>query len=295
MPVEKRAMTHTAARLPGRCLCGAVTYQVGGPFNMMMHCHCSMCRKHHGAAFATFVGAPLMGFKWLSGEDQVDSYASSENGRRNFCRHCGSVTPTLVKEMDLAIMPAGNLDGDPGIRPQFHMFVGSKAPWYTITDELPQHEELPPEFGVGGITRPVVEPREGVIFGSCLCNSITYEITGRTVRTANCHCSRCRRARSAAHASNLFYKIEDLRFTRQDAPIADYRLPEAKYFGISFCTKCGGAVPRISKERGLAVVPAGALDTDPGVQPAMHIYVDSRACWFEITDSIPRHPTVPSA
>lgn len=286
-------MTHGATHLQGSCLCGSVTYQVSGPFNMMVHCHCSMCRKHHGAAFATFVGAPLMSFKWLSGEDQIESYVSSAHGRRAFCRRCGSVTPTLIKEMDLALVPAGNLDGDPGIRPQNHVFVGSKAPWYTITDDLPQHEEYPPELGVGGITSKTVEPREGVILGSCLCNSITYEITGTPLRTANCHCSRCRRGRSAAHASNLFYKLDDFRFTRQDVAIADYRVPEAKYFGVAFCTKCGSAVPRVSKERGAVVVPAGPLDTDPGVRPAMHIYVDDKACWFEITDSTPQHRTAP--
>lgn len=284
---------HATVHLQGSCLCGAVTYAVGGPFNMMVHCHCSMCRKHHGSAFATFVGAPLVSFKWLSGEEQIDSFVSSENGRRNFCRHCGSVTPTLIKEMDLALVPAGNLDGDPGLRPQSHLFVGSKAPWYSITDELPQHEEYPPEFGIGGITRPVVEALEGVVLGSCLCNSIAYEITGEPFRTAHCHCSRCRRGRSAAHASNLFYKFDNFRFTRQDAPIVDYRVPEAKYFGVAFCTKCGGAVPRVSKERGGVVVPAGTLDTDPGVRPAMHIHVGSKACWFEITDSIPQHQTAP--
>lgn len=281
---------HAPAHRPlqGSCLCGAVTYQISGPFNMMVHCHCSMCRKHHGAAFATFVGAPLMSFKWLSGEDQVACYASSENGRRGFCRHCGSVTPTLVKEMDLALVPAGNLEGDPGVRPQSHVFVASKASWYTITDDLPQYEEYPPEFGIGGVTRPVVEPREGVVMGSCLCNSIAYEITGTPLRTAHCHCTRCRRGRSAAHASNLLYKPDDFRFTRQDAPIGDYRVPEARFFGQSFCTQCGGIVPRVSKERGAVVVPAGPLDTDPGVRPAAHIYVGSKACWFDITDSTPQ-------
>ncbi|MBM0105527.1 GFA family protein [Steroidobacter sp. S1-65] len=286
-------MSHAASHLQGRCLCGAVTYQVNGPFNMMIHCHCSMCRKHHGSAFATFVGAPLMGFKWLRGEDQIVSYASSEKGRRYFCAHCGSVTPTLIKEMDLALIPAGNLDGDPGIRPQGHVFVGSKAPWYTITDDLPQHEEYPPEFGVGGITRPVVEPREGVVLGSCLCNSIQYEITGKPRLAANCHCSRCRRGRSAAHASNAFYNLDDFRFTRQEVPICEYRVPDAKYFGVAFCTKCGGAVPRISKERNAVVVAFGPLDTDPGAQPSMHIYVANKACWFEITDSIPQYQTLP--
>lgn len=288
-------MTHDSTALQGNCLCGAVAYQVSGPFNMMVHCHCSMCRKHHGALFATFLGAPLMRFKWLRGEDCIQSYASSEIGRRGFCRHCGSVAPTLIKEMDLALLPAGNLDGDPGIRPQYHVFVGSKAPWYTITDDLPQYEEYPPEVGIGGVTRPVVEPREGVVLGSCLCNGITYEITGQPLRAAHCHCSRCRRGRSAAHASNLFYKLEDFRFTRQEVPIVDYRVPDAKYFGVAFCSRCGSTVPRVSKERGAVVVAVGPLDTDPGVMPAVHIYVDDKASWFEITDSLPQHPAAPPA
>jgi hypothetical protein len=270
--------------LKGSCLCGAVTYEVRGPFNMMVHCHCSMCRKHHGSAFATFVGAPLMSFKWLTGEDQVASYASSEKGRRFFCRHCGSVTPTLATEMDLALVPAGNLQGDPGVRPQGHVFVGSKACWYTITDDLPQHEEYPPEFAMGGVTRPVVDATAGVVKGSCLCNSIAYEITGTPIRSAHCHCSRCRRARSAAHASNFFYKMDGFRFTRQDAPMRAYKVPEARFFTNAFCENCGGAVPYISVERGAVVVPAGPLDTDPGVRPAAHIYVSDKAPWFDITD-----------
>ena len=281
--------------LAGRCLCGVVTFQVSGPFNTMTHCHCSMCRKHHGSAFATLVGAPLMGFKWLSGEDSVIEYASSEKGRRYFCRHCGSVMPMLIEAMDLALVPAGNLDGDPEVRPQSHLFVGSKAPWYEITDDLPQHEEYPPEFGIRGVPRPVVDPVEGRVKGSCLCNSIQYEISGMPIRTAHCHCSRCRRGRSAAHASNLFYNIEAIRFTRQDAPIGDYKVPEAKHFGVAFCTRCGGAVPRLSPERGVVVVPAGPLDTDPGVRPAIHIHVGSKACWFEITDTTPQFETMPPA
>src|SRR5688572_17400839 len=53
----------------GACLCGTVRYELDGPFTMMMHCHCSMCRKHHGAPFATFVAAAHSGFRWRSGED----------------------------------------------------------------------------------------------------------------------------------------------------------------------------------------------------------------------------------
>jgi hypothetical protein len=116
----------------GVCLCGAVEYQLTGPFQTMMHCHCSMCRKHHGAAFATFVVAPYSAFRWVRGEDAIAKYKSSEHGVRVYCRQCASVAPTLMPDAALAIVPAGNLDGDLGIRPQGHMFVGSKAGWYTI-------------------------------------------------------------------------------------------------------------------------------------------------------------------
>jgi hypothetical protein len=274
--------------ISGSCLCGAVQYQADGPCSVMIHCHCSMCRKHHGSAFATFVAAPLTGFRWSGGEDSVDVYPSSEKGRRSFCRLCGSIAPTLAAEMDLAILPAGNVEGDLGIRPQYHMFVGSKAPWYTIADSLPQHAEYPPEFGALGMERGAVAPRAGIIEGSCLCGDVAYEITGPALSMWYCHCSRCRRGRSAAHAANVFYSIDDFRFTRGAASVEIYSPPETQHVAVAFCKRCGGAAPRISRERGFVVVPAGSLDVDPGARPQAHIYVASKAGWFEITDDLPQ-------
>lgn len=275
-------MTH------GTCLCGAVRYEFTEPFQMMMHCHCSMCRKHHGAAFATFVAAPFAAFRWLAGEDTIASYRSSEHGMRSHCRRCGSVTPTLMPEAGFAIAPAGNLEGDPAIRPQGHMFVGSKALWYTISDALPQHEANPPEFGGGtGVARPRVEPTEGVAAGSCLCGEVAYELR-EPQRMYHCHCSRCRRARSAAHTTNIVAKIDDFGFTRGRELVAEYKLPEAQRFTVAFCTHCGGEAPHVSNARGIAIVPAGTLDTDPGMRAQAHIYVASKAPWFEITDDLPQ-------
>lgn len=134
----------TSPTLRGSCLCGVVRYTLESPASFMVHCHCSICRKHRGAVFATVVGAPLMGFKWQAGQEAIRQYASSEKGWRPFCRHCGSVTPTLIDAMDLAVVPAGNLQDDTGARLQAHVFVGSKAPWFTITDDLPQFEAGPP-------------------------------------------------------------------------------------------------------------------------------------------------------
>jgi hypothetical protein len=271
----------------GTCLCGTVRYEFDGPVDAMMNCHCSMCRKHHGSAFATFVTAPLAGFSWLSGEESVRTYASSASGYRPFCGVCGSVVPMLWPAMKLVCMPAGNLQGELGARPTAHMFVGSKAPWYTITDTLPQHETFPPEFaGAESVERPAISARPGMVEGSCLCGDVAYEISGEPMRFAYCFCSRCRRARSAAHATNLFYSLAHFRFTRGAEQVIDYKLSDARFFGTAFCKRCGSMVPRVSRERGAVVVPAGSLDVDPGVRPMMQICLASRAPWVEITDTV---------
>jgi hypothetical protein len=133
---------HRALALTGACLCGAVRYEVEGPLGRLAHCHCSMCRKHHGTAFATHLSVPLSGFRWLAGERHITAYRSSPFGLRTFCSTCGSVVPLLDYELGLALCPAGNLDGNLDARLQAHVFVGSKAPWHSITDRLPQYPEF---------------------------------------------------------------------------------------------------------------------------------------------------------
>lgn len=279
----------------GACLCGTVRYELDGPFTAMMHCHCSMCRKQHGTPFATFVAAPLSGFRWLGGEDEVAAYASSEQGVRSHCRRCGSVTPMLLPEAGLAIAPAGNLEGDLGLKPQAHMFVGSKAAWYTITDSVPQHAAMPPELGGGsGVERPGVAQRDGVADGSCLCGAVAFEYRAPQ-RMYQCHCSRCRKARSAAHCANVFVKLDDFQFERGEELVRQYKPPEAQRFTTAFCTRCGGKAPSVQSARGVVVVPAGTLDTDPLMRPQANIFVASKAPWFEITDAFPQYAELPPA
>src|SRR5690606_14686972 len=133
--------------IQGSCLCGTLRYEVDGPFTAMLNCHCSMCRKRHGAPFVTIAVAKLAAFRWLEGEGSLGRYTSSPNREWSFCTTCGATAPLLIPQAGIALVPAGALDGDPGIRVQAHMFVGSKAPWHTISDSLPQHEAFPPEFG----------------------------------------------------------------------------------------------------------------------------------------------------
>jgi hypothetical protein len=266
-----------------------VRYDVDGPFTAMLSCHCSMCRKHHGAPFATYANTELAGFRWSSGEHALGYYASSPSYTRSFCTTCGAVAPTLMPDTGVAFVPAGTLDGDPGIRVQGHMFVGSKAPWYDITDSLPQYDAYPPSLGeLASVPRRTVEAEPGVTVGSCLCGDVAYEIDGAPVAMYQCHCSRCRKGRAAAHGANLFYKLEDFRWASGESLVVDYRPPAAARFGVAFCRHCGGSTPRVFAAGGGVVVPAGALDTDPNMRPLAHIFVASKAPWFEITDDIPQ-------
>jgi AcrR family transcriptional regulator len=120
----------------GSCLCGSVQYEVDGPFEVMSHCHCSMCRKHHGAAFATFLTVPLHGFRWIAGEDALSTFQSSAYGKRTFCSKCGSVMPVVEPDTGVVFCPAGNLDGELGIQPQNLRFVGSNASLHALTDAV---------------------------------------------------------------------------------------------------------------------------------------------------------------
>jgi len=277
----------------GSCLCGTVRYEIDGPFNAMVNCHCSMCRKEHGSVFVTWVVAPAGGFRWLSGQDNISTFASSSSGARSFCRTCGSPLPTVMPGMDVVVAPAGNLEGDPGIRPQTHIFVGSRLPGFEISDDLPQFEEAPPEWGLPNVPGRSVEVREGATPGSCLCGAMAWEVEGTPALMMNCHCSRCRRGRGAAFATNAFYRLDQFRWLRGEDMADAYKVPDAQHFTQSFCRECGSPVPRLLEKFNRAMVPVGAFDADPGARPGAHIFVGSKAPWDLITDDIPQFEEMP--
>jgi hypothetical protein len=129
----------------GSCLCAKVRFQLEGALQFINHCHCSMCRKVHGAAFGSFLHADGRGFRWLSGHSLVENYRSSPGNVRAFCTVCGSSLPVLEDEGTHVIIPAGTLDDDPQVRPIVHIHTASKARWFEITDDLPQFAEFPPQ------------------------------------------------------------------------------------------------------------------------------------------------------
>ena len=135
-------MNETA--ITGGCLCGKIRYQISGPLHDASHCHCSMCRRQHGAVFATYAQFEPGDFRWTAGEELVKDFSPAVGAGWCFCAECGS---TLGGTEDGKVMSItlGTVDGDPGVRPESHIFVGSKAGWHEIHDDLPQHDEWAPE------------------------------------------------------------------------------------------------------------------------------------------------------
>jgi hypothetical protein len=276
----------------GCCLCGAVAFEADPPFAFMAHCHCSMCRKAHGAAFSTALAVAPSGFRWRSGTEGIRRYASSAAGVRPFCGRCGSAVPASAGEH--VFVPPGLLDDDPGMRPQAHIFVASKAPWHEIADAIPRFDEYPQGMGEATPFERRSEPVGGKVRGSCLCGGVSYEVAGAVAGPiVNCHCSRCRKGRAAAHASNLFVELARLRWLHGEDLVRSYKVPEAQRFTQSFCGTCGSKVPRVDAERGRAVVAAGSLDDDPGAREELHIFVGSKAPWYEIADDLPQYEAYP--
>jgi hypothetical protein len=130
----------------GSCLCGAVHYQITGNMGVFQYCHCSRCRKFTGSAHASNLFVSPAEFHWTKGEDSVGTYSPdfTKYFATAFCKHCGSSLPWLSKSGNVVVIPAGTLDGDPGIKPGKNIFCGSGAAWYSSAEALPRYDEMPP-------------------------------------------------------------------------------------------------------------------------------------------------------
>ena len=130
-------MTNTLA---GKCFCGAVHYEVADEFRYAMNCHCSNCRRTTGSAFKPFAGIERDKLRLTQGQDDLLVYGD-DKANDTHCGRCGSLLYSVVRDGAFVHVALGSLVDAPGIRPTRHIFVGSKAPWFTITDDLPQYAE----------------------------------------------------------------------------------------------------------------------------------------------------------
>jgi hypothetical protein len=125
--------------LSGKCQCGAVQYTVADEFVYAANCHCSGCRAATGSAFKAFAGIEREKLEITKGQNDV-LVVGEADGNDTRCGVCGSFLFSVVRDGAFVHVAMGSLVDTPSIRPTEHIFVGSKAPWFEITDDLPQFD-----------------------------------------------------------------------------------------------------------------------------------------------------------
>lgn len=126
----------------GSCLCGKIRFEVDQFEPQTGNCHCSMCRKFHGAAYATLAEARREHFRWTAGADLLKGYTADNGTTRCFCSNCGSSLTFASPDADpdLVEIALGCFDDEVSVKPDAHIFVASGANWARPQDDLPQYE-----------------------------------------------------------------------------------------------------------------------------------------------------------
>ena len=128
----------------GSCLCGAVKYQVQGDLGAIVLCHCSRCRKANGSAFASNAPIDSKDLVVVEGAESLKSFRTEAGVHRMFCQSCGSpIFSWRENNPEVVRIRIGTLDTPIAAKPSAHIFMGSKAEWENICDDLPRHHGMP--------------------------------------------------------------------------------------------------------------------------------------------------------
>ena len=129
--------------------------------------------------------------------------------------------------------------------------------------------------------------------GSCLCGKVSYEVSDNLGIFQYCHCSRCRKFTGSAHAANIIIAIDHFKWISGEALVSSFEPEDTKHFATAFCKNCGSSLPWLGKSKKAIVVPAGTLDTDPGIRPSQNIFCGSDAEWYRESSELPKHDKLP--
>ncbi len=127
------------------CLCGQVKLIINGPITNIIHCHCSLCRKSSGTAFATNGFVQSIDLVILEGESSIKFYEVKAGKKRHFCDSCASpLFSSNDSDPSRVRLRLGVLDSAITERPISHNFVSSKADWDSLNIELPHYDSYEP-------------------------------------------------------------------------------------------------------------------------------------------------------
>ena len=276
----------------GHCLCGAISFEVEGQLRPGSLCHCSQCRRLHGAPGA-YTSAPRAAYR-ISGEENLNWYRISPRSEQGFCKVCGSKLfwrSVGGEELDVTL---GCLDAPAGIMLDRHIFTKSQGDYYAIGhDGLPRYAEssrndaprLPEAPG------PDAGPRKTEHSGGCQCGAVNYRVRGNMRDVIVCHCGQCQRNHgyapgySAARKSELAVEGEE--------NVTWYRSSEQARRG--FCRKCGSSLFWMPEGRDTVSISAGSLRPPTGLKTVRHIMVADKRDYDVIADGVEQLPGSQSA
>jgi hypothetical protein len=269
----------------GQCLCGAVSFEIEGPLRAPSLCHCSQCRRLHGAPGA-YTSAPTTAYR-ITGEENLNWYPLSARSEQSFCRICGSKLfwRPIGNETVLEVT-AGSLDGPTGLKLHRHIFVRSQGDYYEIGhDAVARYADYPADGApIGEEPPPQAGPRKTEHSGRCQCGAVTYRVRGNMRDVIVCHCGQCQRNHghapgySAARRSELTVEGED--------DLAWFRSSEQARRG--FCRKCGSSLFWASEGRDTVSITAGSLNPPTGLKTVLHIMTADKRDYYEIADGVPQ-------
>jgi hypothetical protein len=270
--------------LKGRCLCGAVSYEIQGVTSAPSLCHCSQCRRLHGAPGAA-IGAPISAYR-ISGEESLNWYRlpRSEQG---FCKVCGSKLfwREAADSQELDVTP-GSLDGPTGLKLSRHIFTRSQGDYYEIGhDGVPRYAES--SVGaqpIGEEAPPQAGPRKTEHSGRCYCGAVTYRVHGNMRDVNVCHCGQCQRNHGYAPGYTAAHKAELT--IEGEADVAWYRSSSEARRG--FCRNCGSSLFWAGDGRDVVSITAGSLDAPTGLKTAFHIMTADKHDYYTIADGVPQ-------
>lgn len=136
-------MSGSPAALRGKCLCGAVEFEVTGPAPKLYQCHCTLCRKQGGSTSNTGAIVPQDSVRWLSGQELVSSWVKPTGFRSDFCSRCGSPVPNPLRSTRYYWLPAGLFEGSEKLEVVAHLYLDSKASWDTAPLTGAQFDTMP--------------------------------------------------------------------------------------------------------------------------------------------------------
>jgi hypothetical protein len=270
----------------GHCLCGAISFEIEGALRAPSLCHCSQCRRLHGAPGA-YTSAPVSAYR-IKGEEHLNWHGISHRSEQGFCRLCGSKLfwrEVGGKELDVTM---GSLDAPTGLKLDRHIWTRSQGDYYEIgQDGVPRFAESSRDApAIGEETPPQAGPKKTEHSGRCQCGAVTYRVSGNMRDVIVCHCGQCQYTHGYAPGYSAARKAEMT--IEGEGNITWYRSSEQAQRG--FCRDCGTSLIWAMDGRDYVSVTAGSLHAPTGLKTVRHIMVGDKRDYYTIADGVPQAP-----